>query len=142
MKQCPKCNLWFPEGELCHTDLMAEEEDCCAFCNEPWASNEHAIPGAIRPPEPANISQAACELLEKTQIKVTKFDVLLPMPGDPSQCLVEASIYRDKNYYWYVEGNDRKFKYYQDALYYVVEMAEARRHALLNKEFEEKFGGT
>ena len=88
------------------------------------------------------MSQQAFDLLEQAQVTITRFDINLPMPGDPSKFLRETSIYQGPGHYWYVEGKpDRKFKDDLEAVIYVIEMAEARRHALLNQEFEEQFGG-
>jgi len=108
------------------------------YLEEPNWRGEDEVEVESRPMPP--ISRAAYELLEKAQVKVAALDVLLPMPGDPSQFIVEASIFMGPGRYWFIKGNDhQKFNNADQAMYYVVEMAEARRHALLNAEAEKLF---
>ena len=126
MKKCNDCEKWFPEELL--------EDDQCIHCEEPWVDHSKALRGLDSPPP------AWLDLLGKIELRMTRMDVVLPMPGDPRQKYIEATIYEDESRYWRIEGRSVKFKNRDEAIREVVQFADLRRLKQMNEAFEKEFG--
>lgn len=128
MKKCQDCKSYFYDRDL--------EEGSCLKCRFPWASEENFPVGVNFPNGPPSY----LDLLEKTQVSVSRMKVILPFAHNPQNYYVEAEIYEGPGRYWYIEGRDSKFKSSREALVEAVKTADAKRLKMLNQEFEELFG--
>lgn len=80
-------------------------------------------------------SNELIQLLEKCDLQCTSFKLLVPFTHDPSKSYVGGKIHQDAGHYWRIEGQSQKFKSSAEAVTYLLETIELKRHQMLNEEF-------
>ena len=130
MIRCSKCRKFFPEELLDGTD----GEKWCIHCDQPYQEFPDEFQGLDEEPP------AWLHLMSKMALRATRFEVTLPMLGQPENHYVEATVYEGEGRYWYIEGRAGKYKDKEAALREVCVTADMKRHKLLNEAFEKEFG--
>lgn len=79
-------------------------------------------------------------LLAKSEVRITRLDLVVPFSHDPSKSYKAGTIYEESPGTWKIENFSGKFNSSSEAMWFLAETIDMQRTQMLNDEFQKEIG--